>query len=260
MRIAVEFHLGTNVKVGSQTGTLMYHEFVTKEQDIFEKVNNQEKLRLFKDLATTRTELICKGESDQIYRFIAERTHPNNTVVCSVPYGIPQPLNDNDLVCNFFIGGERYFFRSLVTIDKDQVQLSFQNELFHLQRRQNYRIKIPEKYTAAFLISEHKNSAVKLSAHIFDLSSGGARVEMTAAEPVLTLGDQITAHLFLGKREPLEIEGIIRHHKIEKFATKPPKQIFGVEFSSMSPLLEGKLFAITMDLHREFFSRLNTKN
>ncbi|RYZ81335.1 MAG: hypothetical protein EOP04_24185, partial [Proteobacteria bacterium] len=158
---------------------------MSQEQDIFTKVNDQEKQRLFRDVATARTELTCKGEGDQIFHLVAERSHPDDTVLCSVPFGIPAPAQGEDLVCNFFIGGERYFFRSLVTTQKDQIQLSYKAELFHLQRRQNYRIKIPDNYSAVFLISKYKNAPVKLSAHIYDLSSGGARVEMIASEPVL---------------------------------------------------------------------------
>ena len=235
----------------------MYHLYMTQSQDIFTKVNDQEKQRLFKELATSRTKLICKGVGDQIYHFIAERNHPNNTVICSIPFGIPQPDKDNDLICNFFLGGERYFFRSLAITKNDQVELSYEGELFHLQRRQNYRIKIPENYSAICLITEHKSIPVKLSAHIYDISSGGIRVELIANEPVLISGDSVTAHIFIGKREALQVEGIVRHHKLEKFATKPSKQIFGVEFTEMGSFIEGKLFAITMDLHREFFSRSN---
>jgi c-di-GMP-binding flagellar brake protein YcgR len=161
------------------------------------------------------------------------------------------------MICNFFIGGERYFFSSTVRIEKDQIALRIDQDLFHLQRRQNYRIKIPDAYTATLLISQLNKAGSKLTGQISDLSSGGCRVVMTASTPVLEIGDIISGHIVIGKREPLEIEGTIRHHKLEA-TTKSSKQTFGVEFRQLDHFLEGKLFAITMDLHREFFSRLKT--
>lgn len=229
------------------------------DSEIFTPVSSQERTRLFKDLAANRTEIICKGESDQIYQLNAERTNPRQELVCSIPFGIPSPQKEKTLVCNFFIGGERYFFSTPVKIEKEQVLLRMDSELFHLQRRQNYRIRIPENYSSSFLISELNKVSTKLSGSISDLSSGGCRVMITASTPVIEVGDKILGHIIINKREPLEVEGTVRHHKIEEFATKPAKQTFGVEFKPLSAFLEGKIFAITMDLHREFFSRLNTK-
>lgn len=230
-----------------------------QENEIFSKVSDQERLRLFKDLATTRTQLVCKGESDQIYYFVAERTNPRQELMCSLPFGAPAPVHDKDLVCNFFIGGERYFFRTLAAMEKESVILKTNTDLFHLQRRQNYRIKIPENYTSKFLITKLNLVPSKLSGNIYDLSSGGCRVVMIASSPILATGDKILGFISVGNRESLEVEGTVRHHTRQDYATKPTKQIFGVEFNSLSSILEGKLFAITMDLHREFFSRLNTK-
>jgi hypothetical protein len=237
----------------------MYYKGVNHDSEIFTKVSDPERQRLFKDLATNRTQIVCKGESDQIYHFVADRTTPKNELLCTIPFGIPAPLKDNDLVCNFFIGGERYFFRTLATVEKDLVHLKTDTELFHLQRRQNYRIKIPENYLSKFSISAANGFPVKVSGTLYDLSSGGCRVTVNAALPVLGTGQEITGQVVIGNREPIDFEGTIRHYKMEGSTPQTTKQIFGVEFKPLSTFLEGKLFAVTLDLHREFFSRLNTK-
>lgn len=238
----------------------MYHQGVSQETgDIFSKVNAEEQLRLFKDLATVRGEVVCKGDNDDIYRLIVERAMGKQELHCSVPFGLHKPAKEKELLGNFFLGGERYFFKTPVRIDQDIVVLRMDTELFHLQRRQNYRIRIPENYEAHFLITSYNKSPVKLSGRISDLSSGGCRLTLTASTPTLEAGDRIDGHIVIGKREPLEIEATVRHHKAEKHGATI-RQIFGLEFKSLSPQIEGKLFAVTMDLHREFFSRLNTKN
>jgi len=227
--------------------------------DIFSKVSSSERLRLFKDLATARGELICKGDRDEIYRLTVERATAKSELQCSIPFGLSSPKDEKELLGNFFLGGERYFFKTPVKVDGDVVVLRMDADLFHLQRRQNYRIKIPESYQATLLISSLNKSAVKLTAQLSDLSGGGCRVILTASTPVIQSDDVITAHVVVGKRDSLEVEGVVRHHKIEK-AGATNKQVFGIEFKTLSSQIEGRLFAITMDLHREFFSRMNTKN
>lgn len=237
----------------------MYHQPVSQDgTDIFSKVSADERMRLFKDLANVRGEVTCKGEGDEVYRLTVERATAKMELQCSVPFGLTSPKKEKDLLGNFFLGGERYFFKTPVKVDGDVVVLRMDADLFHLQRRQNYRIKIPENYQATLLISAVNRGVVKLTGQLSDLSSGGCRVVLTAGTPMLEPGDIIEGHVVIGKRDSLEIEGTIRHHKVEKGASLT-KQVFGVEFKPLSSLLEGRLFAITMDLHREFFSRLNTK-
>lgn len=237
----------------------MYHQRVSQDgTDIFSKVTADERMRLFRDLATARGEVTCKGDSDEIYRLTVERATAKAELQCSVPFGLNSPKQEKELLGNFFLGGERYFFKTPVKVDGDVVVLRMDADLFHLQRRQNYRIKIPENYQATLLISSVNRLGVKLSGQISDLSSGGCRVILTASEPLLKPDDVLDAHVVVGKRDSLEIEGIVRHHKVEKGAAIT-KQVFGVEFKTLSSLIEGRLFAITMDLHREFFSRLNSK-
>lgn len=239
---------------------MRYHHRVSQEtSDIFSKVSPDERQRLFKDLAAVRGIITGKGDGDEVYRLVLERTVANMELQCSISFGFPSPKKEKDLLVNFFIGGERYFFKTPVRVDADIVILRMDGDLFHLQRRQNYRIKIPENYQAHLLISKRNKITEKLRGQLYDLSSGGCRVVLMANSPILEPGDHIEGFIQIGRRDTLEIEGTIRHHKLEK-AVSVHKQIFGVEFKPLTPLLEGKLFAITMDLHREFFSRLNAKN
>lgn len=225
-------------------------------EEIFSKVNDRERTRLFKDMASARTEVVCKGTASEVYHLHVERTTPKDQLVCSVPFGLKTPKNEPDLTCQVFIGGERYFFKSQVYLADTKVVLEPEKNLYHLQRRQSYRIKIPESYPAKIIISELNGMSIKLSAELYDLSSGGCRALMTAATPALKSGDHLKIHLFVGNREPIEVDGTIRHLQVENFATKTTTQTFGIELNNMSALVEGKLFSITMDLHREFFSRM----
>lgn len=225
--------------------------------EIFTKITPVERVRLFQDLAAVRGEIICKGDAEDVYRLNVEKALGKQELHCSVTFGMPSPVQEKEVLGNFFLGGERYFFKTPVRMDKSFVVLRMDVDLFHLQRRQNYRIKIPESYQAQLMIQELAKLAVKIPTQMYDISSGGCRIAMNGDKPLVEMGDPIKGQVIIGKREPIEIDGVVRHVRSEKSGTNI-KQIFGVEFKSLSTLTEGKLFSITMDLHREFFSRLNT--
>ncbi|HEY8271558.1 MAG TPA: PilZ domain-containing protein [Pseudobdellovibrionaceae bacterium] len=242
---------------------MMYAHCVSKVNqkttDIFSKISTDEGIRLFQDLANIRGEIVCKGSGEDVYRLTVERANGRQELHCSVPFGFLKPKPESDILGNFFIGGERYFFKSSVRTDADIVILRMDTELFHLQRRQNYRIKIPENYPAALHLSSYNDTSINLKGQLADLSCGGCRVVVAADLPLFEIGGHIDGKIIIKNRDPLAIEGILRYHKFEKSISNP-RQIFGVEFISLTALMEGKLFALTMELHREFFSRLNANN
>lgn len=225
-------------------------------ETIFSKVPDKERLSLFEDLAKAHGDLFCKGTGKDIYRLVALEFLNRQELHCSVPARTPRPFQEKELFGNFFLGGERYFFKSTLRLNTEIVILRPSKELFHLQRRQNYRIKIPESYHTQFLITSYNNTPVKLRGHVSDLSSGGCKITLPANTPTLETNVPVEATVRISYREPFPVSGIVRHSKIEK-SLNNTKQTFGVEFTSSSPQLEGKLFAIIMDLHREFFSNLN---
>lgn len=233
------------------------HPVSQNTTEIFSKTSIDEGHRLFKDLANIRGEIICKGSDEDVYRLTAERTTGKQELHCSVPFGFSKPKKENDILGNFFIGGERYFFKTSLRIEGDVVTLRIDVDLFHLQRRQNYRIRIPESYPASLLLSNYNGATVKLTGKLVDLSSGGCRASILTALPVFETGGRIAGQIVIKNRDPLGIEGTLRYHKFEK-SISTPRQIFGLEFTALSSLVEGKLFALTMELHREFFSKYSS--
>lgn len=226
---------------------------MVEETDIFTKMTDREKQRLFKDLTAIRGDVLCKGSLEEIYRLVAERTTPPDQLLCSVHYGMPVPEKETELFGNFYLGGERYFFRTPVYVQSGLVHLKTNVDVFHLQRRQNYRIKIPANYPAHLLMNQQNGITFDSRAQLMDLSCGGCKLVVEYDKPTFEVADRIMGVLHIGRRDSIDIEGTIRHYKMEKTATQV-RQYFGLEFKPLPPLLEGKLYAMTMDLHREFFS------
>jgi hypothetical protein len=57
----------------------------------------------------------------------------------------------------------------------------------------------------------------------------------------------------ISKNSPIEISGTVKHIKVDD--SNKTLQTFGIEFNSLSSILENKLFALTMEIHKEVFRR-----
>lgn len=227
--------------------------------DIFSKVSTEERQSLFKDLATAHGEIVCKGEGDEIYRLVAARITDLRELFCSFAPGSPKPLQEKELFGNFFLGGERYFFKTPVHVGEKVAVLRTDVELFHLQRRQNYRLKIPESYQSKFTALTRNQAPLKFSGRVTNLSLHGCAVVLKQEVPDLKTGDLLSVQLQIGFREPLALEGTVKHVKVE-YLREETRQSFGIEFQSVTSQIEARLFSLTMDLYRELFSRINTRN
>jgi c-di-GMP-binding flagellar brake protein YcgR len=123
--------------------------------------------------------------------------------------------------------------------------------LYHLQRREDYRIHIPSSYKALLEVNSINSQIRKLSIPIMDLSGGGCRIQVEPKVLSLKAQDQIKGHIFLPDRQPIQIVGTVRHIRIEKNSKGQP--ICGIQFIGMSDITKNKIIAVVMDLYRELF-------
>lgn len=225
-----------------------------KNKDIFNKITSpEEKAKIFRDLTSARAEIVCKGTEDDILKLLPERVLPDKKLLCLLPAQEKiRPEVPTKMICQFSLGGEKYFFKSLLEDKLKNYTLTLDDELFHLQRRQSYRIRIPgSTRSLAEIIPFQKQ---KLKATPIDLSTGGCKLSCGSEASNLKNGESVQIYLKVGDREPLQLEGIIKHLKTENLG----KTLIsvGVQFEKITPALEKSLFSITMELYRQFFSRL----
>ncbi|MGZ3793428.1 MAG: PilZ domain-containing protein [Bdellovibrio sp.] len=221
------------------------------DNSIFKLIKSaEEKTKLWDDLAKARGEILCKGKEDVLCKLKAQYYNAkNNYVECS--YETPDRLFPaEDYLGYFFIGGEKYYFRSVEKLQNDKVLIPLAENLYRLQRRQNYRVRIPENYHAYYNIVSVNGRAQNLVGRLGDLSSQGCRTVYPENTHALKEEDKVIGHLIIGKRAPIEIEGIVRHLKPEG-----KLQNCGIEFSPLTSIMENKLFMITMEIHKEIFRR-----
>lgn len=225
------------------------------DKDIFKLINSEEeRLKLFLDLAQATGEVLCKGKAETLCKLRAESYNPkSNTLQCSLEPGSTALKNQESFLGYFFLGGEKYYFEGIATVSSAKYHLPLPKEVFHLQRRQNYRVRIPEGYQSFFNIKEVNQKAQRIVGNLGDLSSQGCKVIYKLDAPLMKVGDSVVGQLMIGKNTPIELAGTVKHLKVDD--GNKTIQTFGIEFKNLSPILENKLFALTMEIHKEVFRR-----
>lgn len=224
------------------------------DNKIFTLIGRQdEKIKLWQDLAQAKGEILCKGKKDSICKLrIAFYNTKTQSLECEFK-STTQLKHQEEYMGYFFLGGEKYYFQALAHVHDGKVVVSLPKEIYHLQRRQNYRVRIPEQYPAFFHIIMVNNTPQKIAGALADLSSQGCRVVYRMECPLMKIGDAVTGLLVVEKRPPIEMQGFVRHIKLEE--GNQITQTFGIEFTPLTPVVQNKLFAITLEIHKQLFRR-----
>lgn len=226
-------------------------------KDIFTKISDlDDRVRLARDMVRLKGELICKSQSSEdTFRLEASRIEGTARVVCVHKSGtsMPSPV-PVAVIVSFSVGSDRYFLMtSLSNIGGGYFEVDFSKDIFHLQRRQSYRIRFPDNHKSTYEIGRLNSQPRTMTGGIWDISTGGVRLLFPHDRPLLTVDDVVEGVLNLGQRQPLSFKGQVRHVKFERDDIL--RQIVGVEFLEMTTVMENRLFAITMELHRELLTR-----
>jgi c-di-GMP-binding flagellar brake protein YcgR len=227
---------------------------VTDDKDIFTRVRAEDTAQLFVDLTKIKGDIVCKGKDDNIIKLKCLVFDSAAQIIeCRTETGVP--LNkDEEILANFFLGAEKYYFKGRLVSKSGLTQVTVQGDVFHLQRRQTYRVHIPDTHKSFYNIVKVNDRAQAIPGQLADLSGGGCRVIYRLDTPLMKMGDQVTGQLVIGNRAPLEIDGEVRHIKVD--ATNKVIQTFGIEFKNINSVVENKIFAITMELYKEIFKNL----
>ena len=221
--------------------------------DVFTKISDaSEKARLFADLVSGKSELLAKLPDPiaDVFTLMSQQ-YKNTNVFCKVLGNHPHLPTHGEIILYFFIGGEKYFYQTDFNVVGDQIVLKTDEALFHLQRREDYRIKIPASYRALLELVSISGKTAKHSIPILDLSGGGCRIQFDPKLLPMKVQDELKGHLFLPDRDPISIIASVRHIKTDTSGKKP--STCGVQFIGQTEPLKNRIIAVVMDLYREFF-------
>lgn len=221
------------------------------DKDIFSLVGRlEEKVKLWQDLAQAKAEIVCKGQADSLCK-VKAMLYLSSLQILECQFQGSSLAPQEEYLGYFFIGGEKYYFKAKAVLHEGKLRIGIPHELWHLQRRQNYRVKIPTGFSATYDITEVNGVPQKIDGKLADLSSQGCRVVYQLKNPLMKVGDTVVGNLQIDKKTPLQVQGLVRHIKVDERSQFI--QIFGIEFSPLDAITENKLFAITMEIHKRHF-------
>lgn len=225
------------------------------DKEVFSLISKEEeKIKLFMDLAHIRGELLCKGNDENLVQLrVTNYNNKAHFVECDRESANATLKHNEEFVGYFFLGGEKYYFQGVAQVHSGKYSLPLPKELYHLQRRQNYRVKVPTSYQSYFNIVSVNGAPQTIVGQVADLSSQGCRVVYRMDNPMMKVGDKVVGHLVIGKRPPMELQGEVRHIKVDE--GNKVIQTFGIKFTPLQSIMENKLFAITLEIHKELFKR-----
>ncbi len=122
-------------------------------------------------------------------------------------------FQNEQVICNFRIKEDLYFFRSFLNATKTDYTIDIPTELFQLQRRNDFRISIPMGLNYECFIStingQEKNVAIELR----DLSLGGCQISAPATEVEIIPETLFNINFTIDRFEFLNLELKARHVK-----------------------------------------------
>lgn len=226
------------------------------QNDVFKPLKDKKEIdQLFVDLVKYHSQLILKTPENKIIE-LNVKLFKFPYLYCENAAFLNQKFNLKEAtVFNFNLGTEKYFFKSTLHLDKQMILVDVQAQFYQLQRRQNYRVKIPSNYRAHLEILSINDQEVKnISAKLIDLSAGGLRAYLSEKKFPLIDEDKIKIKLLVQSRDEIQVDGAVMSIKTE--TALGPYISFGLSFINLTPDLETKLFNLTTELYRELFSRL----
>ncbi len=233
---------------------------------MFNKVNVSEKKVIFRSLANRRAKIIMKSIEEEINHLIAIKNVEDKVLECGriqlntaedKSQGAVTSLQNNQhVILNFNFNEDRYFMQTKMILAENRVLLDLTSDLFVLQRRKSPRIDLPANYPHQIRIIEYKGKVVFFEGRVIDFGAGGCRIELMQHEPRFSISDPLALVLSLSHRSPLTLSASIRHVIIKEEGTEV-RQIFGVQFLGLGPIMENKMLSLLMELQKELFTKFN---
>lgn len=225
-------------------------------KEIFKKISSpEERERVATDLIRLQGELLCKAKaSDEVFHLMALRSAGPLSISCAHRSGEAPPFPvPAEIIVSFSIQTQKYFLTTkLKDLGGNYFEINFTENLFQLQRRQNYRVFIPDNYRTEVSITV---AGKKISGSVLDLSSGGlrARILVKRSDCNFSINHLLQGKFKIGDRPAIPFKGQLRHMKDD--TTKEGFVMLGIEFLDLSKPIQAQLFSMTMELHREMFSK-----
>ena len=219
---------------------------------IFQAVNNESDKDLFLQKLLKQQELIyLKDKTNAPLVLKPESRGPGFSIICSQIQGsnlVPNKMSRATI--HVSIEGETYYFDTIPELQAQSFKLPLLN-LFHIQKRKNFRLVLPIKYEAQFIFSTLNKAPAQIPCRLVDINTDGCGIEASVQNAQFNVNDQLEGAIYLGHRPPIAIHGYIKNIRMKT----EDNLTLGVAFKHTSNTTEGLIVSALADLQRELYFR-----
>lgn len=223
------------------------------DKDLFSKIST-EKLRenIYKQLIDYGPEIQIQLVPQSLDYFKAKSIE-NSEVVMERQNTPPSALESQKILASVVIGPDRYFIKTSLRADDRFYYLKKSDEIYKIQRRENFRLSMPDDWKAIFKIYQIADKTFVHEYSVFDISISGFSFDYQEQDkPPYKIEQNLSGQLVLPNRLDISISANIKNHRKAGNSIR-----IGVAFEALNSKDESKIQRILMELHRAFFSRLD---
>lgn len=219
---------------------------------IFKAINSdQDKQFLLQKLMSSQEKVTLKDKFERSITMKVLSVNSQGHLKCHPPEETQMNFGESAMFsASFTLGGEKYLFETKPWVNETFISLPV-THLYHLQRRRNFRYVLPQDYSAEFVINYLNQTICSHPCRLLDLSTEGCAVEISHEEANLKLEDLVQAEIFLGDRDPILVQGVIKNIRSRGVS----HLVLGVEFNHLANPSEDKIINSLTDLQRELYFR-----
>lgn len=240
---------------------IMSMDVSSQTQTFFQPIHSEQEMRdILQSLVNARQIIHVKVEDARdVYPLttLLPLEAANLTLLCKFENG--QSLHPCKLTILFEINAFK-FFASGQLYDVQGMEYSLRVEkLFKLQRRNSFRVDLPEKIISArFKVTLINKTNVALNFRVINLSADGMAIEVPAdSMRLLDRNSGISGLLTVGAHDPIELQARVRYGKKHTLVDGTQVYNTGCHFGSNTAATSQKLAFIVNDCHRLIFSRMH---
>lgn len=225
-----------------------------KEDSDFKKITfEKEREKFLSDLSRMKDILLGMTDDELQFQFHVKSVH-GESLHLTLVQPPPRELKTGEGVqIHFGMPEGQFLLRTHIgDVKNDSIELPLGRELFRLQRRNNFRVVVPESSKISLRLTAYQSTPVRCELPVLNISAGGIRVNWPKKDlPDPKEGESLNGVLILPQSQSIEVSGIMK----SLIETKSGELYIGVELQNLSVQEEQTLLFVCMQLMREFTPR-----
>jgi hypothetical protein len=216
--------------------------------NIFTKVNDlNERETIFNDLNRIKSEILAKPLGKLKKPFLLKvKSYDGQQLECEIKDKSLLPLieSEEELIFHLPLRDEIYLCATKFKCKRGMVYISSNTELYYLQRRENFRLRLPAGLKSQLQFQTTNGHPCTGKLQIEDLSAGGCRLKLNPKVLSLKLKDKFSGILDLPGYEEIQIEGEV---------LRMDESSYGVQFINQTGPAEHRIGVLVIELYRQLF-------